>query len=117
MVLGVEGARQGGKARRSGDACDSLFLWGMGAGALDRRTGSDRDGTGMGWDSRAGRAGGNWDLATAPAVAHARRRWPAAPAAYTWTVHPVAPTCLRCSGDADRRCGPARTLAPATRPA
>lgn len=115
MILGVGEERQGEKTRRSGDACDSLVLWDMDAGALGRHTWNwDR-----GWSAtvpgiRAVR-GDNWDLASVPTVAHARRRWAAARTDYTWTAHPVALASLRCFVDEDRRCERAQRLAPATK--
>lgn len=116
MILWVGEGGQGAKTRRSGDACDSLYLWGTDAGALARHTWDW--GTGWSWrvtDIRAVPAADNWDLASGPAVAHARRRWPVGRVAYTWTVRPVAPACLRCSVDGDKPCAPARRLAPVTR--
>lgn len=117
MDLSVGEERQGEKTRRSGDACDSLYLWGTDAGDLARRT--------WGWDTgwprrkawhiRVVPAEDNWDLASAPAVDHAPRRWPADPVAYTWTARRVAGACLRCFEDEDTPCEPARRLAPVTR--
>lgn len=117
-VLAVGEGRQGEKTRRSGDACDSLFLLGTDAGDLALRTW----GWDMGWprkvrDIRVVQAGDNWDLASARAVAHARRRWPVAPVADTWTARRVERGCLRCFVDEDKPYGPARRLAPVTRPA
>lgn len=114
--LGVGEGRQGEKTRRSGDACDSLYLWGTDAGDLARRT-SDWD---MGWTRKAWNIRGvlgedNWDLAWAPTAAHAPRRWPVGPVAYTWTARRVA-VAERCYFvNVDKPYGRARRLAPGTR--
>lgn len=115
MGLAVGEGRQGEKTRRSGDACDSLYLWGTDVGDLARRTSGWDTGWTRAWNIRVVRAGGNWDLASAPTVAHALHRWPVGLVAYTWTARRVARGCLRCFVDEDMPCGPARRLAPVTR--
>lgn len=90
-LAGGEG-RRGEKIRRSGDACDSLDLWGMDAGDLVRRTwGWDMGWTRRAWNMRVVQAGDNWDLASSPAVVHVRRRWPVGLVACRWTARRVVP--------------------------
>lgn len=114
--LGVGEERQGEKTRRSGDACDSLYLWGMDAGDLVRRTlGWDMGWTKKAWNIRGVQAEDSWDLAWAPTAAHAPRRWPVGPVAYTSTARRVAGGDLRYCVNVDKPYVPARRLAPVMR--
>lgn len=114
-ILGVGEERQGGRTRPSGDACDSLVLWGREAvGGLAHRRVRDRDWWATASQSRA--AGDNWGLALDapdPGVGRVRHKWPVALAADKWVVHPAAAASPRCSSNADTRCAPAQRLAPA----
>lgn len=116
-ILGVGEERQGGRTRPSGDACDSLVLWGREAvgGLGHRRRVRDRDWWATGSDSRAD---DNWDLALDapdPGVGRARHKWPVPLAADKWVVHPAAAASPRCSSNGDTPCARAQRLAPATR--
>ena len=114
-LAGGEGL-QGEMNRRSGDACDSLDLWGMDAGDLARRTSDwDTGWTRKAWNIRGVPVGDSWDLASAPTVAHAPRRWPVGPVVCTCPARRVARGCLRHFGDGDKPCGPARRPALVTR--
>lgn len=115
-ILEVGEARQGGRTRRSGGACDSLVLLGREAvgGLAHRRRVLDTD-----WWEKASRSRGdedNWDLALdAPeGVGHVRHKWQVALAGDKSVVHPAAAASPRCSSNADTPCARAQRLAPAT---
>lgn len=116
-VLEVGEVRQGGMARRSGDACDSLVLWGREAvGRLDhRKLERDRD--------RSGRASrshtvveGNWDLDLGASDLSVVRAHHKSPAGDSRVVHPAAEASARYSSNVDRPCVRARMLALAMKP-
>lgn len=116
-ILGVGEERQGGRTRPSGDACDSLVLWGREAaeGLAPRRRVRGTGGWGTASDSHAG--ADNWGLGLDgpdPAVGRARHKWPEALAGDKWVVHPAAAAFPHYSSDADMPCARAQRLAPAT---
>lgn len=115
-VLEVGEERQGGMTRRSGDACDSLVLWGReAAGRLDhRKLEQDRDR--LGRASRSHMVEGNWDLDLGASDLSVVRAHHKSPAADSRVVHPAAEASARYSSNVDRPCVRARMLALATKP-
>ena len=110
-ILEVGEERQGGKTRRSGDACDSLVLLDTEAvGGLDHRSrGLDRDGRESALDNREVESWGPALDESNPAAGHVPRKWLVVLDGNRSVVHPVA-VAPRCFSNADTRYVPAQTL-------
>lgn len=114
-VLEVGEERQGGMTRRSGDACDSLVLWGReAAGCLDPRN-LEQDRDRLGRASGSHMVEGNWDLDLGASDLSVARAHHKSPAADSRVAHPAAEASARYSSSVDRPCVRARMLALATK--